>query len=125
MVANKGGLQHCISDWISSEASQGKCPMCRQRTSFLLCLISSLLTLEQLSKNAWPTLPPRPRAALRPPARAGRRGRLLLLLLLLLLGPEELYWLNDLIEMSGDCLLRWRSSMARTAHRIRPLMAYY
>nr|OQO21770.1 hypothetical protein B0A51_11013 [Rachicladosporium sp. CCFEE 5018] len=21
---------HCISDWISSEASQGKCPMCRQ-----------------------------------------------------------------------------------------------
>lgn len=21
---------HCISDWIQSEASQGKCPMCRQ-----------------------------------------------------------------------------------------------
>ncbi|KAK5162991.1 ubiquitin-protein ligase Anaphase Promoting Complex [Saxophila tyrrhenica] len=21
---------HCISDWIASEASQGKCPMCRQ-----------------------------------------------------------------------------------------------
>lgn len=21
---------HCIGDWIQSEASQGKCPMCRQ-----------------------------------------------------------------------------------------------
>jgi anaphase-promoting complex subunit 11 len=28
-------LQHCISDWISSDASQGKCPMCRQRMFIL------------------------------------------------------------------------------------------
>lgn len=31
-------VKHCISDWIASEASQGKCPMCRQReSSSFLC----------------------------------------------------------------------------------------